>query len=137
MKSKIMKTTILLICLFFTVGLILSSFGTVLCVSDSGYIKVESVSPLFFDYDFGSSTESEYIVHDDKSDCVDFSLNSSTIHRKDNNTVIYDGYLFLKPTFSLFNVFNNNQDITQSNSKYVQPDFAQSASIISSTIIIC
>lgn len=139
-KLGFMKATTLLICLFFIAGLVFSSFGAVLCVSGSGYIKVESINMLFLgdDIKFGALSESEFVVHDDNADCVDFSLNSTTIHRKDNNTGMSVGSFVALPVFSFFKVFDNNQlNNIQSTAKYAQNIFAPSASIISTTIIIC
>ncbi len=142
MKRKYMKLSVLPICLLFIVGLTFSSFGDILCVSDSGHIKVESIcnpgcdeiiSPCF-----SNKTDFGHEHHDSCDNCSDMSLEIPKILKRLSNS---DFALVNFSSNSLYLVnYSNNYDI--SFQKFINKELSHTISkevdiLISTTVVIC
>ncbi len=142
MKRKNMKLSVLPICLLFIVGLTFSSFGDILCVSDSGHIKVESICNPCCDETanpcFLNKTDFGHEHHDSCDNCSDLSLESPKILDRLSNS----DFGLVNFSSNSLHLFSVNNDLTISSQRYRNKELSYTISkevdiLISTTVIIC
>lgn len=142
MNSWIKKAIARALCLFFLIGVTISGYSDVLCISDDGRVKIESIcQPCYIEKDACCYLAASANVHDhqdDCDDCLDLSLGEPTWLRKNTGSDNSPMHIISLSSQSVSPCFYDNF------SKYSR--FAvtnafrghnRSALMISTTVLIC
>lgn len=134
MNLQLRKIAILPLCLLLITGLILNSFGDVLCIGEDGQVKVESLCQpcCSGDDDICLINEDENENHDDCYDCEDLLIDGLTFRRHNFNSTFYVNILMVQPLNQ--NIEDNYPQLVSRHSASYQN---KSPLLISTIVIIC
>ena len=142
MNSWIKKARAWALCLFFLIGVTISGYSDVLCISDDGCVKIESIcQPGYGEKDdccFLTASADVYDHQDDCGDCLDLSLGGTTWLRKNYGSA--DSPIHITSLFSLsvipcFDNYSSNYSSFATTDSFRGHD--RSALMISTTVLIC
>ena len=142
MNLRIQKIIAWPLRLFFIVGLTIAESGDVLCISDDGHIKIESIcQPCCNTTDnvrLLTSSDSRHNHHDDCYNCSDLQLNGPIWYRQNSESISNIILIKSQPLFA----FNHNTNSTRPiSSRFADTGsfrgHDRSALMISTTVLIC
>lgn len=142
MNSWIKRTIAWALCLFFLFGTTISGYSDVLCISDGGRVKIESICQPGYeekaDCCFLAASANAYDHQDDCDDCLDLSVGGPTWLRKTFKSVNSPIHISSQFSQSLrFCVDNNSSNF----SRFAIADSFRRhnylALLISTTVLIC
>jgi hypothetical protein len=142
MNSWTKKAVAWALCLFFLFGVTISRYSDVLCISDNGRVKIESICQPGYgeivDCCFLATSTNAYDNQDDCDDCLDLSVGGPTWLRKTIESVNSPMHIASLSSLSVSPCFDHNS------SKYSRFAVADSfrgqnhlALLISTTVLIC
>lgn len=142
MNSWIKKAIAWSLCLFFLIGVTISGYSDVLCISDGGRVKIESICQPRYgekaDCCYLAASANVHDRQDDCDDCLDLSLGGPTWLRKNSGSVNSPMLIASLSLLSVSPCFDKNS------SKYHRfnvtdsfPGQNHSILLISTTVLIC
>ena len=142
MNSWTKKAVAWALCLFFLFGVTISGYSDVLCISDGGRVKIESIcQPGYIekaDCCILAASANVLDHQDDCDDCLDFSLGGQTWLRKNFESFNFLMHIASLSSLSVGPCFDNDYS---KYSRFAVTDSFRSqdhlALLISTTVLIC